>query len=225
MFWRAGCSLLWSEGFSCSLDGRNGKLGIIKLQFLIKKIKNTSMCLCGVRTLDTSRCSTGLRRFLLWSFLAKSWIWIGIQARMLDPDPYKRIRIRNIAFDAIRYTETTPTATVCSSVQWINLVLFVTWHYFIYFLSYGKFTVENTWFLAGRACLSHPRRMTFIGRKPTVPAAAAPAPAPSSRWVWRPECGSDPPHFYADPVFRLLTLMRISVRRLNFSWFGDGQPW
>ncbi len=39
IFWSAGCSLLRAEGFSCSLGVLYGGLGIIKLQFLIKKIK------------------------------------------------------------------------------------------------------------------------------------------------------------------------------------------
>ncbi len=40
LFWRAGCSHLRAEGFSCSLDVLYGDLGISKLQFLIKKIKS-----------------------------------------------------------------------------------------------------------------------------------------------------------------------------------------
>jgi hypothetical protein len=39
MFWSAGCSLLRTEGFSCSLGVFYEGLGISKLQFLIKKIK------------------------------------------------------------------------------------------------------------------------------------------------------------------------------------------
>ncbi len=73
-------------------------------------------------------------------------------------------------------------------------------HCFFNFYFIENLPRKNTWFLTGRACLSHPRRMTFIGRKPTVPAAAAPAPAPSSRWVLRP----------ADSGMRIrLTFMRI----------------
>jgi hypothetical protein len=34
MFRSVECSLLWAEGFSCSLDVLNGSLGISKLQFL-----------------------------------------------------------------------------------------------------------------------------------------------------------------------------------------------
>jgi hypothetical protein len=40
MFRNSGCSLLRAEGFSCSLDGLCGGLGIYKLQFLIKKFAN-----------------------------------------------------------------------------------------------------------------------------------------------------------------------------------------
>jgi hypothetical protein len=39
MFRNAGCSLLRSEGFSCSLGALYGGLGISKSQFLIKIIK------------------------------------------------------------------------------------------------------------------------------------------------------------------------------------------
>jgi hypothetical protein len=39
MFLSTGCSLLRAEGFSCSLGVLYGGLGIIKLQFLIKKIE------------------------------------------------------------------------------------------------------------------------------------------------------------------------------------------
>jgi hypothetical protein len=39
MFLSTGCSLLRAEGFSCSLGFLYGGLGIIKLQFLIKKIE------------------------------------------------------------------------------------------------------------------------------------------------------------------------------------------
>jgi hypothetical protein len=39
MFLSTGCSLLWAEGFSCSLGVLYGGLGISKLQFLIKKIE------------------------------------------------------------------------------------------------------------------------------------------------------------------------------------------
>jgi hypothetical protein len=36
--YRTGCSLLWAEGFSCSLDIYYEDLGISKLQLMIKKI-------------------------------------------------------------------------------------------------------------------------------------------------------------------------------------------
>jgi hypothetical protein len=39
MFFSTGCSLLRTEGFSCSLGVLYGGLGISKLQFLIKKIE------------------------------------------------------------------------------------------------------------------------------------------------------------------------------------------
>ncbi len=39
MFLSTRCSLLRTEGFSCSLGVLNGGLGISKLQFLIKKIE------------------------------------------------------------------------------------------------------------------------------------------------------------------------------------------
>jgi hypothetical protein len=86
--------------------------------------------------------------------------------------------------------------------------------------------------------------MTFIGRKPTVPAAAAPAPAPSSRLVWRPTgCGMRIRRTFMRicrtfmrirlTIMRIrLTLMRIRIRvftlvrihvRGYFSKLGDGQ--
>jgi hypothetical protein len=40
MFLTGGCSLLMAEGFSCSLGVLYGGLGMSKLQFWIKKIKN-----------------------------------------------------------------------------------------------------------------------------------------------------------------------------------------
>ncbi len=39
MFLSTGCSLLKAEGFSCSLGVLYGRLGISKLQFLIKKVE------------------------------------------------------------------------------------------------------------------------------------------------------------------------------------------
>ncbi len=63
MFYSAGCSLFWAECFSCSLDVLYGGLGISKLhdQKNIKFFPN--FCSCKPR------------------------IWIGIQPKMLDPDP------------------------------------------------------------------------------------------------------------------------------------------
>ncbi len=57
MFWSAGCSLLRTEGFSCSLGVLYGGLGISKLQVLIKnmyiKISSCKFCsLFGHQTLD-----------------------------------------------------------------------------------------------------------------------------------------------------------------------------
>ncbi len=40
-----GCSLLWAEGFSCSMDVLYRDLGISKLQFLIKKDNIFSCCI------------------------------------------------------------------------------------------------------------------------------------------------------------------------------------
>ncbi len=45
MFWSTGCSPLWAEGFSCSLDVLYGGLGISKLQLLIKII---SICFSAI---------------------------------------------------------------------------------------------------------------------------------------------------------------------------------
>jgi len=49
MFLSTGCSFLRAEGFSCSLGGLFGGLGISKLQFLIKKIKISSCKLIRIR--------------------------------------------------------------------------------------------------------------------------------------------------------------------------------
>jgi hypothetical protein len=59
MFWSAGCSLLRTEGFSCSLDVLYGGLGISKLQFFYQKNKEKKLCCCifvqfvVIKTLDT----------------------------------------------------------------------------------------------------------------------------------------------------------------------------
>ncbi len=75
MFWITGCSLLRTEGFSCSLGVLYGGLGISKLQFFIKKIKI---------------------KFPAVNF-SQVWVikpWIRIRdpdpqlEKMLDPDPY-----------------------------------------------------------------------------------------------------------------------------------------
>jgi hypothetical protein len=72
MFWSAGCSLLRTEDSSCSLDILYGGLEIRKFKFLIKKISNFFSC--GI-----------FPNF----YLLKPWIRIriGIQPKMLDPNP------------------------------------------------------------------------------------------------------------------------------------------
>ncbi len=73
-FWSAGCSVLRAEGFSCSLDVFYGGLGISKLQFFIQKnIKFFS--------------AVNFVQFLVIKTLDPDWIRIGIQPKMLDPDP------------------------------------------------------------------------------------------------------------------------------------------
>jgi hypothetical protein len=53
MFLSTGCSLLRSEGFSCSLGVLYGGLGTSKLQFLIKKISSYKyFSILGHQTLD-----------------------------------------------------------------------------------------------------------------------------------------------------------------------------
>ncbi len=69
LVWSAGCSLLRSEGFSCSLDVLYGGLGISILQFVIKKYQIFS--------------AVNFSQFLT----SKHCIRIGIQLKMLDPDP------------------------------------------------------------------------------------------------------------------------------------------
>ncbi len=73
MFRSAGCSLLRAEGFFCNLDFLYGGLGKGKLWFLIlKKLINFFSC-----------------KFLLIFGHQNPWIRIGIQPKMLDPDPYQ----------------------------------------------------------------------------------------------------------------------------------------
>jgi hypothetical protein len=173
MFWDAGCSLIRSEGFSCSLDVLYGGPGIstVNCNFWFNFFFSSIF--------DHQNPGSGL------VFRLKYWT---------------RILINEFGSETLLLTLYTPYGDCCimdqfSSFSSLDIL-------FLNFLFYGKFTKKNTWFLAGRACLSHPRRMTFIGRKPTVPAAAVPAPAPSSRWVsvaagWLRN--ADLPHFYADP--------------------------
>ncbi len=64
-----GWSLLRAGDFFCKLNVLYGGLGIGKLQFLIKKKKKNSAAIF----------------FNFWPL--KPWIRIGIQPKMLDPDP------------------------------------------------------------------------------------------------------------------------------------------
>ncbi len=65
ILWSAGYSLLWVEGFSCSLDVFYGCLGINKLQLLIKKRKETNF-ICIFFNLHSSQP---------WSVSASGFIW------------------------------------------------------------------------------------------------------------------------------------------------------
>jgi hypothetical protein len=67
----AGCSLLRAEGFSCRLAVLYASLGISKLQFLIHKV---------------SKKMFSCKFFSIFGH-QKHWIRIGIQLKMLDPDP------------------------------------------------------------------------------------------------------------------------------------------
>jgi hypothetical protein len=80
MFLSTGCSLLRSEGFSCSLGILYGGLGISKLQFLIKKISSYKFfSILGHQTLDPDpESGSGIRIRNPDPQLEK----------MLDPDPY-----------------------------------------------------------------------------------------------------------------------------------------
>ncbi len=73
MFWSVGWPLVRPEGFFCNLDILYGGLGIGKLQFFIKK-KNLIFFSAEIF-------------FQFWSL--KPWIRIriGVQRKMLDPDP------------------------------------------------------------------------------------------------------------------------------------------
>jgi hypothetical protein len=64
---------MWAEGFSCSLGVLYEGLGISKLQFLIKKNRKKNFS-----------CN-----FFAIFLTSKPWsrIRIGIQPKMLDPDP------------------------------------------------------------------------------------------------------------------------------------------
>ncbi len=71
-----GWPLLRAEGFFCNLDMLYGGLGIGKLQFLIQK--NVIFFSAVI-----------FFRFLVIKALDPDWIWIriGVQHKMLDPDP------------------------------------------------------------------------------------------------------------------------------------------
>ncbi len=73
MVWSVGCSLLRDEGFFCNLNFVYGGLGIGKLQFLIKKKFSAVIFLI----------------ILVIEDLDPDWTRIGIQLKMLDPDPDK----------------------------------------------------------------------------------------------------------------------------------------
>jgi hypothetical protein len=71
MFLSTGCSLLRAEGFSCSLGVLYGGLGIIKLQFLIKKIEIKFPAINFHQTLDPdpgSRSALGNPAFFVLCF-------------------------------------------------------------------------------------------------------------------------------------------------------------
>ncbi len=71
IFCSAGCSLFRAEDFSCILDGLYGGQGISKQQFFYQK--KYPFLLSAVH----------FSKF--WS--SEPWIGIGIQTKMLDPDP------------------------------------------------------------------------------------------------------------------------------------------
>ncbi len=66
-----------AEGFCCNLDKLYGGLGICKLQFLILK-----------QIIFFFSCNF-FSQFLGIKALDPDWIriWIGVQPKMLDPDP------------------------------------------------------------------------------------------------------------------------------------------
>ncbi len=78
MFWSVGWPLLRAECFFYYLDILYGGLGIGKLQFLIKKKKNSAVIFF---------------QFLVIKALDPYWIririHIGLQHQTLDPDPEK----------------------------------------------------------------------------------------------------------------------------------------
>ncbi len=74
MLWSVGWPLLRAEGFFYNLDILYGGLGKGKLQFLIKKKKNSAVIFF---------------QFLVIKALDPDWIRIrtGVHPKMLDPDP------------------------------------------------------------------------------------------------------------------------------------------
>jgi hypothetical protein len=75
IFLRAGCSLFRVKGFSCSLDVLYGGTGKVNCNFWSKK-DNFFSCIFFLN-------------FLVIKTLDPDWIRIGIQPKMLDPDPYQ----------------------------------------------------------------------------------------------------------------------------------------
>ncbi len=69
MFWSAGCSLLRAEGFFCNFME---DLGLVNGCFWSKKINFLISC-----------------KFFFKFWSSKPWIRIGIQPKMLDPDPFQ----------------------------------------------------------------------------------------------------------------------------------------
>jgi hypothetical protein len=86
-FSSAGCSLLRTEGFSCSLCVLYGGLRISKLQFSIKKILNIYRCnffqFLVIKTLDSDWIRIRFRNY------EKCWIRVRIRISVADPDPGK----------------------------------------------------------------------------------------------------------------------------------------
>ncbi len=80
-----------AEGFFCNLDILYGGLGIGKLQFLIKK---------------NLIFFSAVIFFQFWSL--KPWIRIGVQPKMLDPDPDEMNADPQPCFEASITAQTIP---------------------------------------------------------------------------------------------------------------------